>query len=369
MARHWLVRLPLQEDDEQGQVLVRVTSRETYDLDLDFLATEGQNVFKGKLRRNDLKSLRAKAYNGTEDEWEAILQYALLERKLSAISKAQKQSLEVGASRQDQKGKLILSITFRNRIDDMTQRIGAIELSHTSKEIQLFDWAVLAVNRASALENELSTLSGSTDEDKASIARLESQLADLVEAKADHEEQLLLKFTLLLNDKKAKIRDQQRLIQTSTLDDGRGRELRALQKSGSSRNTTRRTGKRPAQDDDDSEADESQAFETQEDRRGRTKDDVQELDSDRQTTPSSTGSEGDDQDGEMPIRARKPSPRKASPKPAKKSAPSSARRPPSRASPVAAKSGHNTRSETQPMIKEPTSIDDDEETASEDDEL
>lgn len=242
MAKQWLLKLQRQDDDDQGYVLIRVTPRETDDLDLDFLATEGENVFKGKLRRNDLRDLRAKAYNGTEEEWEAILRYALLESKSSAISQEQKQSLEVGASRQDQMGKPTLSITFRNRIDDITQRIGAIDLSQTSKSIQLFDWAGLAVDRANVLESKLAALSDRTNGDKATIARLESQLADLVKVKADHEEQLLLKFTLLLNDKKAKIRDQQRLIQTATFDKGKGRELRALQKSGSSRNTTRRTG-------------------------------------------------------------------------------------------------------------------------------
>jgi hypothetical protein len=364
MAKQWLLKLQRQDDDDQGYVLIRVTPRETDDLDLDFLATEGENVFKGKLRRNDLKDLLAKAYNGTEEEWEAILRYALLESKSSAISEEQKQSLEVGASRQDQMGKPTLSITFRNRIDDITQRIGAIDLSQTSKSIQLFDWAGLAVDRANVLESKLAALSDRTNGDKATIARLESQLADLVKAKADHEEQLLLRFTLLLNDKKAKIRDQQRLIQTATLDKSKWRGLRALQKSGSSRKTTRRTGKRSAPDDYDSEESESQAFETQEDRRGKPKDEVQEVESDRQTTPSSTESEGDD-DGGLSIQAKKPGPRKASPKSTKISVPISA----SKAPPRSAKSSHNTRSEAQPKFTEPTPIDDDEETASEDDEL
>lgn len=368
MVGQWLLKLPRHDDDDQGHVLIRVTSRESDDLDLDFLATEGENVFKGNLRQNDLEGLRAKVYDGTEDEWKAILRYALLQSKSSSISKEQKQSLEVGASRLHQKGKPMLSIVFRNRIDDITQRIGAVELSQTSKSIQLFDWATLAVDRAKVLASKLSTLSGSTDGDKATIVRLESQLADLVEAKGDHEEQLLLKFTLLLNDKKAKIRDQQRLIQTATLDKDRGKGLRALQKDGSSRNTTRRTGKRSAPQDEDSGADESQAFETQEERRGRARDEAREVDSDRQTTPSSTESD-DDEDGSLPLRATKVSQRKGSPKSTNKSAPISSRTLHPRSSPSATKSGHNTRLETQPKIAEPTPIHDDEETASEDDEL
>lgn len=368
MAKQWVLKLDRQDDD-QGHLLIRVTSRDSDDLDLDLLATEGEEVFKGKLRRNDLKAFRAKTYNGTEDEWEAILRYSLLERESSAISKEQKQSLEVGASRQDQEGKPVFSITFRNRIDDITQRIGAIELSHTSKTIQLFDWASLAVDKNIALESELSALSERTDGDKATIARLETQLADLIRAKADHEEQMLMKFVLLLNEKKAKIRDQQRLIQTARFDEDKGKQLRALKDVGHLRSTTRRKGKRSAPDEDDSGGDESQAFETQTDRRGESTVEDQEMDSDRHTGLGSTESEADDDVDELSIRAKETSPRKASPKSTKKSATTTASIPPARVLSFEAKRAYITRSGKQSKVSEPAPIDDDEETASEDDEL
>lgn len=367
MAKQWLLKLERHDDDE-SYVLVRVTAKDSDDLDLDFLATEGEEVYKGKLRKNDLKVLRAKTYSGTDDEWEAILRYTLLDQKPSSISREQKQSLEVGVSRQDQKGKPLLSIAFRNRIDDITQRIGAIELSHTSKEIQLFDWAALAVDKAQALQTEFSALSEKTNEDKSTIARLESELADLVKAKADHEEQMLLKFVFLLNEKKAKIRDQQRILQTATLDEGRKKQLQALQGASSSRNRRRRTTKRGASEDGDSE-DESQAFETQEDRRGKPNGEDAEMDTDRQTTPSTTASEADDEDIGMRTRAKKLSPRKASPRSTKKSAPTRGSPPRLRSQHTPAKSSHNSRSETKAKTPEPAPIDDDEETASEDDEL
>ena len=366
MAKQWLLKLERHDDDDESYVLVRVTAKDSDDLDLDFLATEGEEVYKGKLRKNDLKALRAKTYSGTDGEWEAILRYTLLDQKPSEISKEQKQSLEVGASRQEQKGKHLLSITFRNRIDDITQRIGAIELSHTSKEIQLFDWAALAVDKTQSLQSELSALSERNNEDKSTIAQLESQLADLVKAKADHEEQMLLKFVFLLNEKKAKIRDQQRILQTATLDEARKKQLQALQEAGSSRNRRRGATKRGTTEDGDSE-DESQAFETQEDRRGKANGEDAEMDTDRQTTPSTTASEADDEDIGMPTRAQKLSPRKASPRSTKKSAPTRGSPPHPRPQQTPAKSAHNTRSETKAKIPEPAPVD--EETASEDDEL
>jgi len=247
-------------------------------------------------------------------------------------------------------------------------RIGAIELTQTSRVISLFDWATLAVDKSKALESELSAVTERTGGDKAAIARLESQLADLVKAKARHEDQMLSKFVLLLNNKKAKIRDQQRAMGTAQLSKKKLRDLSGSISPGTSRDTTRTTKKRSAPDEEDGEEDESQAFETQEDRRKNPNDEEKEADSDRQTTPSSTESEPDADDDELPTRGNKTTRRQASPKSTGKSASTPPKIPPARSLPFATKSSHYTRSESQ--SKAPASpLDDDEETASEDDEL
>lgn len=54
------------------------------------------------------------------------------------------------------------------------------------------------------------------------IAKLSQQLADLMEAKSQHENQLLANFTQLLNEKKLKIRNQQRLLASATADPTKG---------------------------------------------------------------------------------------------------------------------------------------------------
>jgi hypothetical protein len=51
-----------------------------------------------------------------------------------------------------------------------------------------------------------------------SIRRLTSQLDDLTVAKEKHEEELLAKCVLLLNEKKSKVRNQQRLLATAKID-------------------------------------------------------------------------------------------------------------------------------------------------------
>ena len=51
---------------------------------------------------------------------------------------------------------------------------------------------------------------------------LNSQLKDLKLAKVQHENQLIASFVQLLNEKKLKIRNQQRLLASATVDPSRG---------------------------------------------------------------------------------------------------------------------------------------------------
>lgn len=54
-------------------------------------------------------------------------------------------------------------------------------------------------------------------------SKLEEQLQELLRAKEEHEDALLHKFTELLNAKKLKIRDQQRLLSTAKADIVKGK--------------------------------------------------------------------------------------------------------------------------------------------------
>jgi hypothetical protein len=363
MAKQWLVKIVMQNNDKDP-VLLRVTTKGKDDLDLDLVATESTAVFKGKLRKRNIQTLRHKNYSGTEDQLEAILKYVLLEGQSSLINEDEKRRLEVGASVKGKEGRRVLSITFRDRIEDITSGIGAIELCEDdTEEISLFDWAILAVDKYKSVEGELSIISNQAAEDKTTIISLQKQLADLVEAKSEHEEQLISKFVLLLNEKKAKVRDQKRLIQTSHPNQERMEDVRGPIDERRRSYTTRRGSKRSAPEADQSE-DESQAFETQENTR-RQEPEAEEIESDRRTTPDTTESEASD--GELPIGAKKISPRKSSPQKVKKTASTPASEPQLRASASRGKSGRNTGSEASKAPEQP--LDDDEETESEDDEL
>lgn len=56
----------------------------------------------------------------------------------------------------------------------------------------------------------------------ASIEKLNAQLEDLTVAKKKHEEEILAKCVLLLNEKKLKVRNQQRLVASAKVDPAKG---------------------------------------------------------------------------------------------------------------------------------------------------
>lgn len=87
----------------------------------------------------------------------------------------------------------------------------------------MFDWAGTAAEATSSALAEMSALQSKYAEQKDTIDRLSGQLDELIKAKAEHEKALVEKFHLLLNSKKMKIRDQQRLLATAKVDGGTGR--------------------------------------------------------------------------------------------------------------------------------------------------
>lgn len=106
----------------------------------------------------------------------------------------------------------------------LQQRLGSITLPQNDDEtIQLFEWAGEATTRADELEHQASSLIGrfSTAED--TINKLNRQLEELINAKSEHESQLISKFVQLLNEKKLKIRNQQRLLAFARVDPSRGK--------------------------------------------------------------------------------------------------------------------------------------------------
>ncbi len=94
------------------------------------------------------------------------------------------------------------------------------------------------------------------------IKKLEASCAELVKLKTENENQLLEKFSLLLNEKKLKIRDQQRLLASTGVGPGKAEAVEDSRKAtpsrpaGPSRKGKRKAGKgvQTQTEDEESEA-------------------------------------------------------------------------------------------------------------------
>lgn len=184
-----------------------------------------------------MNSLRAKGYQGSDDDWAQILSY-VLGQSSSFVNKPDFISgIEVSATVSDEDEDKKIAITIRKRIETITvgvfffvtaltilsnslqQRLGSITLNQDDEQtIQLFDWSGAAVARADTLEQQISSLNSRCRAAEATIHELNTQIEELIYAKVQHENQLIANFVQLLNEKKLKIRNQQRLLASATVD-------------------------------------------------------------------------------------------------------------------------------------------------------
>ncbi len=81
----------------------------------------------------------------------------------------------------------------------------------------------MAVTRSTTLEHEISSLRAKYESAMDSIQKLNTQLEELTVAKNRHEEELIAKCVLLLNEKKLKVRNQQRLLASAKVDPAKGK--------------------------------------------------------------------------------------------------------------------------------------------------
>ncbi|KAK0286322.1 hypothetical protein LTR91_012461 [Friedmanniomyces endolithicus] len=202
-------------DSDGEHILLQVSPSGNKTLDLKLVASENEHVYPTMITESKVKALQASNYSGNLDEWKMILRYALLRHQPAAPLPDALQGLEMVAAL----GGTVITITLRKNIGGIHQRLGSIKLEQNDAEaIDFFDWAVTAVASSDGLRDELDTLQTSVKLQREQTARLNQQLDDLVKAKKEHEEELLKKFAALLNAKKLKIRDQQRLLAGAKVD-------------------------------------------------------------------------------------------------------------------------------------------------------
>ncbi|KAM0343716.1 hypothetical protein ACHAPU_008307 [Fusarium lateritium] len=201
MAPFSVLRFP-RSDDKSAFVLVQVTSKGSKRLDLKLVGTEGEEPYVASLKHDRVVPLRVKNCPASESEWQQILEDLFQQKPLPGI--------QATATVQTQN---TISITIRKEIQGITQRLGAITLSHDPDEaIELFEWCGAAVESSTTSKQAVADLSVRSSEAETAVTQLQSQLEELIKAKDQDETALLRKFRDLLNEKKIKIREQQQAL-------------------------------------------------------------------------------------------------------------------------------------------------------------
>lgn len=129
------------------------------------------------------------------------------------------------------------------------QKVGTIVLPQNDKaddEFDGFEWCGLALEATNTSSHELLSLKNKVKEQDEAIRKLEASFKDLLKTKTDQEDELLQKFAALLNEKKLKIRDQQRLLASSNVDPRKLAAVEATREPRSRAVDISRAGKRKA---------------------------------------------------------------------------------------------------------------------------
>lgn len=197
-----------------------------------------------KVKQKRISKLRDHRNKLSDSEWETTLLLALTQRRTPKTEAAHLKKLEIIAAIAGES----LAITLRHNTSGITQKLGDIVLKADAKqELDIVSWAGTAVQRSTELESEVHDLTVKYDEQSKTMEKLNRQLEDLIQAKKEHEDALLQKFRELLNTKKLKIRDQQRLLAGAKVDPNQAAKLqnaRAMSKAHMP--TASRAGKRKA---------------------------------------------------------------------------------------------------------------------------
>ena len=198
-------------------------------------------------RRKDIRD----AKNPQDDqEWETTLRSLLLQEKMPSTKDQTEIVATVTTGSQ-------IHLQIRKNIEGIFQRLGEIDLKYQEDlEIDTISWAHNAVSRADALSAEIQDLKAKDASQGDTIHNLNQQLSDLTNAKKEHESALMAKFCELLNAKKLKIRDQQRLLAGAKVDSAQAAKVQASRAVAERRSPERsRAGKRKAskEEEDDEE--------------------------------------------------------------------------------------------------------------------
>ncbi|TGZ77788.1 hypothetical protein EX30DRAFT_398337 [Ascodesmis nigricans] len=178
-------------------------------LNLTLRATEGTTPFFAKIRRSKLATYRHRNYGGTELELENVFMRVLLRQKVEGGGVGL-HGVELGASVSDEAA----FITIRQRIGGILKGIADIKIpAKMDEEMDPFEWAAGSCLELDTALADLKSANEQVAAQQAEVEKMKSLFEDLEALKKEHEETMLIKFRDLLNSKKEKIRELQKVLE------------------------------------------------------------------------------------------------------------------------------------------------------------
>ncbi|KAI1461052.1 hypothetical protein F4805DRAFT_453991 [Annulohypoxylon moriforme] len=323
MAEVSILRFPI-SGKENEYFLLEVSPNGSRPLDLKLIGSESTAVFVTKcklhptqpvlriaarswhyaVRSDPIRHKRVgdyKAQDGpcSDEEWEGILTSTLVNQ--DSVS-----DIEIRAELQPD-GESI-SLLFKKNFQGVTKKVGTIKLEENEKtEISPFDWCVSAIGAREKVQEDLAATIGKVQSAEDSLKELKDQLDEIIKTKEEDETELLEKFRDLLNEKKVKIRQQQRLLASANVDPDKLANIAGGRKKEKHVAQSSRASKRKIKEEPESSDAEFEKMDVEEDDDdGSAQLDVEEDhgDTTADETASGTGTD-DDEPAPPPIKTRR----------------------------------------------------------------
>ncbi|EUC48942.1 hypothetical protein COCMIDRAFT_85870 [Bipolaris oryzae ATCC 44560] len=302
--------VPVEPADGRGEaVVVEVLHEGTHPLDVRLVGCEGESPYVASIRHRNLAELQHK-FKGTDDEWATILSHFLLMKQPAS----QHAHLLHGVRMVYTLKSGTLVISFRQDVQTIKVTLGEIVLPQDDEfEFNPFDWArASAMAHAQTLQH-MAKLEARVSSEQDTVAKLTAQLDDFIKTKNEAESVMLQQFMELLNDKKRKIRDQNRLLAGAKVAQTTATAVQATRgetrgrKAGASRTSKRKASSQSAQpaselvepesDSDQMEIDQAKDEERDEEEKEEKEEEVEVEDA---VTPEQSDDETDEETGSAP---------------------------------------------------------------------
>ncbi|CAD6443698.1 680875d3-d2be-4550-8ca9-1f074c87d50a [Sclerotinia trifoliorum] len=294
-----VLRITSSATNQDEVFLLLVESAGSRPLDVKLIGTDGELVFAVSLKHSKISTLKAKNSPYTDEEWSLVLSSILLHEPPKEEEGNVTRGVEIHAKVE----KKAMTLVIQKVIEGIRQRLGTIKLDETEEEeISLFDWCALATKSADSSKDELEALRIKYSEQQETLKKLNENFRELTKRKSDHENQLLGKFSLMFNEKKLKVRDQQRLLAGAKVDPDKVEAVQNI-RSGKSRTAgASRSGKRKAAKEvQPGSSDSDDAFEKMDVDQSQDENDIaDESDQPKIQTPDQSDEETDTEDEQAP---------------------------------------------------------------------